>query len=323
MLSFVQFPHPGAEHEPDNHQAPFEKAWNQSSEHSRKFLLSAGDYVNLRNKLVANADLLFWGEWEPPSTVEKFDLRPSPHHPQWLHRPFLPRKLPRPNSSTACGAPKRASKAGCVANACGQGGYQNTDPYVFEGPFKYLLCRQSRNRKLRTLDPGSVILFGSASGTGAEVLFQLDTVFVVGGHTEYAPAAWAKSLETPSVISKHYRDVVVRHAFVGGQAQPHFRLYRGATFSDRVTGMYSFAPAQVCKGKPVGFPRVTLRESDLPPFRQMGATQRFLTNNLSSAARCTTIGSLADAAQIWSAVRSACRAQGLVDAVQLNTPTVR
>jgi hypothetical protein len=63
---FVQFPHPGREHNPGKARR---QPWNRG-EHGRKFLRSNGRYVARDNSL-HGASLVFWGEWEPPSYVIK------------------------------------------------------------------------------------------------------------------------------------------------------------------------------------------------------------------------------------------------------------
>jgi hypothetical protein len=177
--------------------------------------------------------------------------------------------------------------------------------------------------RLAKLEPGSVILFGSAAGTGAKAFFQLDTVFVVAGYTEYDPSNWAKTLKTPSVISAHYRDVVVQHAFRGGHPSVTYRLYRGATFENPIDGMYSFAPARRFDGAAVGFPRVQLSNRDLPAFRAVGASRSLITDNLRQSARCTALVDVEAAAEVWRYVRNACRRKDMLEAVRFDRPAKR
>src|SRR5687767_1585001 len=56
---FVQFIHPGGEHEPDDGHV---KGWNRAA-HARKFLLNSGTYLD--GGTLHHANLVFWGEWEP------------------------------------------------------------------------------------------------------------------------------------------------------------------------------------------------------------------------------------------------------------------
>ena len=147
-VMFVQFPHPGAEHRATESWMD----WNRR-EHARKFLKAHGTYISegeLRTGPVA-----FWGEWEPQSRVVETYPDRGRHHPRWLHEPYW--QVPSHRRLL-----------------------QNTDPLVFGDHFLYSNCRQGRNRKLRELAPGSLVVFGS------KLLgeFVVDTVFVVGDGAE-------------------------------------------------------------------------------------------------------------------------------------------
>jgi hypothetical protein len=145
-LMFVQFPHPGVEHQP---RGPLME-WNRH-EHARKFLRARGSYID--DGSPQSGSFAFWGEWEPQSrVVETFAAKPA--LPHWLNDPFW--ELPKHRRLL-----------------------QNTDPLVFGDRFLYSNCRQRRNGKLLRLAPGSIVLFGSKM----EGAFVLDTVFVVG-HSE-------------------------------------------------------------------------------------------------------------------------------------------
>ena len=79
---FVQFPHPGSEHKPGTDEG---MPWNTGA-HGRKFLESPGHYVG-RGGVAGDAELVFWGEWEPPSRVIDTWTRDG-RMPQALHRPY-------------------------------------------------------------------------------------------------------------------------------------------------------------------------------------------------------------------------------------------
>jgi hypothetical protein len=174
---------------------------------------------------------------------------------------------------------------------------------------------------LAKLERGSVILFGSSAGIGPQAFFQLDTVFVVADYVIYDPANWAKSLKVPSIISAHYRDVVVRHAFRSDHPSVEYRLYKGATFQDRVEGMYSFSPARCCDGGPVGFPRLRIRNQDLPRGLASDTNRNLLTNNLRQSARISLLPDLKSAAKIWRNVRAAVRESKMVEGIRFSTPS--
>jgi hypothetical protein len=141
---FVQFPHPGREHNPGR---ALRQPWN-TGEHRRKFLRSNGRYVDGGDSTYV-APLVFWGEWEPPSYI--IECWPTAGSlPRYVHDPVWE-------------YPKNSSPL------------QNTDPWVFGDCFRYSNCKQHSQTALRKLAPGSLILFGSTLDGN----FVADTVFVV------------------------------------------------------------------------------------------------------------------------------------------------
>jgi hypothetical protein len=197
---------------------------------------------------------------------------------------------------------------------------QNTDPFVFENSFKYLICKQAKqgfkkSTGMARLERGSMILFGSTAGREKQsAFFQLDTVFVVADWIDYSPSD-VKSLREHPEVSELYDQVVISKAFP--QQLPgscSLRLYRGATYQNQVEGMYSFSPARLKKSSSVGFPRVKLR--DLP----------FITNNLNSAPKYTPSkpqpGFLEQVKVAWLKVRDESRSQGCVEGVRFLLSTV-
>jgi len=118
---FVQFPHPGSEHEPGGTWMD----WNRR-DHARKFLKAGGRYV--LDGAAAHGPVVFWGEWEPQSRVLETFPKPRPGYPRYLHEPYW--MVPRHRTLL-----------------------QNTDPLVFGKQFLYSNCRQARNQKLRELAP--------------------------------------------------------------------------------------------------------------------------------------------------------------------------
>jgi hypothetical protein len=141
---FVQFPHPGSEHEPTG---PWME-WNRRA-HARKFLRAHGTYI--ADGEPRTGPFTFWGEWEPQSRVLETFQNGGRGYPRWLQEPFW--RVPRHPQLL-----------------------QNTDPLVFGDHFLYSNCRQGRNRKLRELAPGSLVVFGSKF----QGEFVVDTVLVVG-----------------------------------------------------------------------------------------------------------------------------------------------
>lgn len=223
---FVQFPHPrdeppasrftspgdttqwplrGEEAIPPGHVMP----WNTEPTHFRKFLISPGRYLDGHGE-VREGELLFWGEWEPPSEV--VTTWPSDGRlPRALHRPFWV----QPPSATS---------------------RQNTDPWVWGDRMLYSNCRQGSVGSLRRLTRGSVVCFGSTSGDD----FCVDTVLIIAS-AEPWDAADCEGIDA----ERAFQVCTAASLAAGGacSAEAGFTLYRGATFEDPVNGMYSFVPA--------------------------------------------------------------------------------
>jgi hypothetical protein len=221
MTTFVQFPHPGGEHCPESDDMP----WNTGA-HGRKFLISDGRYVDAANR-AGQGELVFWGEWEPPSHVEH----------RWPRGGRLPRVLHRPYWVHGIG--------------------KNTDPWVFGDRMLYSNCRQvvrdeRRPTSMQRLSPGSVICFGST----LDYEFCVDTVFVVA---EAEPWTAAGSAD----LDEAFATCTAEQLAAGTDAHTPFTLYRAATIENPVHGMYSFVPASPADGEGPRFARPALRMPDL------------------------------------------------------------
>jgi hypothetical protein len=303
----VQFTHPGDEHRPDS-ENPLHKSWNTGN-HKRKFLLSHGDYIDSTNER-KHGELMFWGEWEPPSDVESIDQKQNHLRPKWLHHPYLPDPLPNEGNSSKishCGKPPIDPH---------QPAYQNTDPCVFGNTFKYFVCKQykpgnQRSTKLSSLDPGSLILFGSTKGRNKkESFFQLDTVFVVSDCIEYDPSDPKTLYER---VDRIYRESILKMAFptpFSLNKNAKLRLYFGASWDNQYQGMYSFTPSQLYQGERTGFARVQLKNLD------------YITNNLNAAPKTTDV-SQASIVTFWKKIRCISRKNSCVEGVQFDYPQAR
>ena len=250
-LMFVQFPHPGSEHQPTGSWME----WNRR-DHARTFLWANGTYVSAGK--VTAGPFTFWGEWEPQSRVLETFPKERPGHPRWLHEPFW--QVPQHRKLL-----------------------QNTDPLVFGDHFLYSNCRQSRNRKLRELAPGSIVVFGSK----LDREFVLDTVFVVGDPAEDFTRASADQVRCEewvrAVVFEPLRKSTKR-------ADEYFRLYRGRSYQETSTGPFSFVPCLPYAAGASGFPRPTLR---LP--------RRWVEPNLAMGAKATPASS-ADLRELWDEI---------------------
>jgi hypothetical protein len=266
--ALVQFPHPGPEHQPAADTTVM--SWN-TGPHRRKFMTAPGRWHD-PDGLHHSGQVAFWGEWEPPSLVADRQTSP-PGCPTVLHRPLPP-------------------------NWTGTGFHQNTDPLVFGG-FMYSNCRQERNGRLRSLLPGSIVLFGSM----VERAFVLDTCFVIArtsSYTKYGP---------PSDAERCLHEVIFEPlASDGKPAVNPLTLYQGATVKQPINGTFSFVPAQPYHaGGPWGFPRPAITIPGIAPLR-----------NAQSAS--TVDCDPEHLAGIWDVVVEQVLDAGLVLAVHIDLP---
>lgn len=284
-LCFVQFIHPGGEHQPDESQF---KAWNRGG-HKRKFLFSRGRCG--RHGEMLDSDLVFWGEWEPESEVMAQIAQPLARGPRWIYRPFY--VVPQTYK-----------------------GLQNTDPFVF-GTFLYGICQQHTSvgpTQLRNLRRGSVILFGSCVGD----VFVLDTVFVVRDWIDHDRSSW-KSLLSDHV-PQGYKDVALNPLYCSGRGDEEacpsntsrsYRLYFGATEAEPIDGMFSFFPCMPFVNGTSGFVRPTIRDS------------RFITDNLKQGKRLNRQADLASVREFWRSVVEQVLAQDLWLGINAKMPERR
>lgn len=219
---FVQFPHPGCEHKPRVRDMP----WNVGNRHRRKFLTLRGRYTGAGDGLT-EAQLVFWGEWEPPSGIEH----------RWPKTDLLPRVLHRPYWGIPNGSSFR----------------QNTDPWVFGDAMVYSNCRQTNPNSMVRLTRGSVICFGST--TAGE--FCLDTVLVVDSAEPWIATNTADINADEAFVTCTAESVATSPR----DRNLRFMLYRGATFDQPVDGMFSFVPARRADAKDPRFARPAI---DLP-----------------------------------------------------------
>lgn len=250
QLMFVQFPHCGVEHSPSGDKMP----WN-TGPHARKFLRAEGQYLS-EGRLFSGA-FAFWGEWEPPSAILTQWHRPAAGMPHFLYAPMMQR--PAPGTWR-----------------------QNSDPLVFGDQFHYSNCRQRRNKKLRALAAGSLILFGSKLKGG----FVLDTVFVVGPSKRYSIKNFDRS---------HYSNELLDAVLDPLQSDPKagsadLHLYQGLGYETSVDTPFSYVPCKPLGDDAAGFCRPRIQ---LPP--------RWMNPSLSMAAKAT-VATDDELSDIWHSV---------------------
>lgn len=224
---FVQFSHPGPEHEPDRYG---KKAWSKSNVgHRRKFMSLRGEWID-QGGVKRTGDLYAWGEWEPESELVRELQQPGgdAQYPRYLWYPYY---VPRDDDYE---------------------GLHNTDPFIFGERFLYSNCGQGSKQGLLHLGDGSIIAFGSGRKIGGVRQWTLDTVLVVKDSVQYSPPAMllGQGECLPEAFS----------VATGGLLTDPGRLYRGATPDGPVDGMFSFFPA-IPAGGNSGFPRPLI---DLP-----------------------------------------------------------
>jgi hypothetical protein len=260
---FVQFMHPGNEHGSDGAGL---KGWNVGL-HRRKFLSVEGEYVETPAGEPRSGEVVFWGEWEPESTVEQISA-PEPGGPRWRHRPYY-------------------VKPQTYWPGDGTDPLQNTDPFVFGDCFRYTLCRQWRSATkkpslLRDLEPGSLILFGSFKAGE----FVLDTAFITDEGVQHDYDTWSTVLAD---LPETYVDVTMLATYAWGPGA-ELRLYTGAPRRQPMNGMFSFAPCLPADVGAQGFARPSVRLDGL------------VTPNLKMGFKSTRGLSARDVRQLWDSV---------------------
>lgn len=268
-LMFVQFPHPGSEHSPTGSAMP----WNRG-EHRRKFLKASGRYI--ADGSVCAGSATFWGEWEPPSrVVETFHGR-AIGEPKWLHEPIL--EVPRH-----------------------RGLLQNTDPLVFGARFLYSNCRQARNRKLRELAPGSIVLFGSK----VQSAFVLDTVLVVDNDSQWFTPGSAGGIACEAWIRSVVFDPLDKSTRSAGAS---YRAYFGRPYADSPDQPFSFVPCVPYAAGASAFARPVIN-----------LDRRLIEPNLAMGAKATP-ATADELLHVWHTVVDQVQSAGLALGVYFEPP---
>jgi hypothetical protein len=174
-----------------------------------------------------------------------------------LHAPFLPTEVPT-NS------------------------VQNTDPMVFGDAFIYSNCLQAAYVSLRTLTPGSMVLFGRYGRVDKRPSFSLDTCLVVDrvqkiAPTPFDPADYGSDLLTDAVLGPLFTEGARENLFV----------YAGARRSTETDRPFSFFPARLMDEPEALFARPELLPTEvlegvISPGNMQGISR---TSGLSSTDR--------------------------------------
>lgn len=282
-LKFVQFLHPGREYVLTNDEiSAGEKEWNYGA-HFRKFIKTKGRYMKDGQEVDAD-ELLFWGEWEPESIVEKRCSNTG-----WIHKPIL-----RLSPNGDFNAQPTKLLRGKIENR------RNTDPFVFgDDGFLYTLCRQVNKKGHRTkmsyLAKGSIIVFGS--NVNQRQNFAVDTVFVVQDYKDYD----AGTDETPldGFAPPLYKELMGMHI---GECCGELRCYKGATPHNPINGMYSFTPCKLSKSTKENtfFERPILTASDMQSLHlSVQPSKPLIADRMNTNFKSTANLTIDDMKNIW------------------------
>ena len=283
-LCFVQFIHPGSEHEPDSKAG---RSWNVEM-HRRKFLQQPGRYVAALDAKPVAVDLVFWGEYEPPTRLVKAFTNSVLDAPKYL---FAPAPVPfHPNKPPL----------------------MNTDPFVFGDRFFYSICKQNNKNgptAMQRLARGSVILFGSGQH---RTQFVVDTVFVVADYVDWNLSNYRERLKDvvpPEYFHATLEPIAYEMKVRDLSPSQTFRLYLGATREKPHEGMFSFFPCLPAKdGEANGFARPVLRRAGI------------VTDNLTQGQRLNPQPNAAAVRALWADVARQVLDQGLCLGVQADLP---
>ena len=206
---FVQLPHPGGEHVPDEGDW---KGWNPYFKpHARKFLEVGGGWLeSLDDGDAREGKLWAWAEWEAESRVLRRFAPSGPASPRYLWEPTWLRHR-------------------------NYGRLHNTDPFIFDG-FYYFSCKQKHLKGLKRLGRGSVIAFGSKKKPN----WAVDAVLVVADYVDLNGENYEGRLS--GKVPDCYWDTALYPTFQWADASLSHRWYKGATYDEPVDGMFSFFP---------------------------------------------------------------------------------
>lgn len=286
-LCFVQFIHPGLEHEPDS---AIGRSWNVEM-HRRKFLRQSGRSLSDLAAQPVASKLVFWGEYEPPTTRVKSYAHPVPDGPRFL---FAPAPVPfHPNDPPL----------------------MNTDPFVFGEHFFYSICKQNNKKgptAMQRLARGSVILFGSGQHRSQ---FVADTVFVVADYVDWNLSNYRERLKgvvPPEYFHATLEPIAYEMKVRDLSPSQTFRLYIGATFEKPYEGMFSFFPCLPAKeGETNGFARPVLRREGI------------ITDTLTQGQRMNPQPDVAAVRRLWADIARQVLDQKLRLGVQADLPKLK
>ena len=116
-------------------------------------------------------------------------------------------------------------------------------------------------------------------------------------------------------VSDNYFEITIKSAYsstmekqVIGNKKPEVRCYFGASFNNKIHGMYSFVPCKEFKNDTVGFERVKITNDDFA----------FITNNLNAAPKMNLQSSIDVNISHWEKLKKIINEQGFSEGVHFN-----
>ena len=277
-LQVVQFVHPGFEYHRREHVGTSARrsgvmGWKAGrSKHDRKFMLARGSFFDPRtNTEHTSVPVGLWGEWEGPSVFWKVDS-PGKPLPSIVHAPYRPAEPPLRS-------------------------VQNTDPMVFGNSFIYSNCLQATYRSLRSLLPGSIILFGRYRKAGGRPSFSLDTCLVVERVETLLPAPL-----DPEGYGQDLLEDAVLAPLDSEDIRTDLSVYFGRGRSSQESGPFSFFPAQLMNDSPPLFAR--------PELHPRGALEGVISPGNMQGIKLTSGLMAVDRDAIWEEAVQQVAAQG-------------
>ncbi|MEC8968466.1 MAG: hypothetical protein VX756_04900 [Bacteroidota bacterium] len=291
MPKIIQFLHTSVEATPENTNDT-EIPWNNHTNHRRKFILSKGKYAKNGNYFEDN--LVYWGEWEAQSKIEKLKNYKS-HLPSFLNMPFLDPSVPERT--------------------------HNTDPYVFGQNFRYIVCKQGFFEVLRRLDPFSLILFGSCINKK----FCLDTLFVVSEkkfnyNIENIENVFQEKNQyyyasvNPLYDDTKFNNKVEQEDNCRIEKGNNYSFYKGVNFEEKkeYKGIFSYVPCKKFNSE---------KETDFV-FKQPAIELDFIVNNQTQGLNACNGKdfTIQEIIEYWNKISEIITSAGLLHGVYFKTP---
>ena len=137
----------------------------------------------------------------------------------------------------------------------------------------------------------------------------LDTVFVVGDSCDYTPGmSGTYKQDLHGFIPVDYDQIMG----LGNWNNPNmnkFVCYKGATYGNKINGMFSYAPCKLCNGNVIGFPRVRIGGALL---NRLFTGKIIFNDNLNTAPKITIMNCINDSKLVWDEISKQVQQQGFI-----------